>query len=171
MLNYNFVGKNLKCSRDNIKDEKYNDPRAIVEVFKGYYSSKIEGLDDFNDRQLITLRDKVFKATFQKIIDYRTDLEKLEDTYISLGGTEGDFNIKTLFNLHFIEPKFNSKIYLIRDIITNEQNRLAIRLKKWLFSYGNINKEKLWFDERPITFLKIIDEINYTLYKRKKTVN
>ena len=60
------------------------------------------------------------------------------------------------------------KIYLIRDIVQNSECKLEIRFRDWVYSFGNEHKEKLWYDERHITFLKMIDEINYLLYQRKE---
>lgn len=159
--------------RSGIFEEKKEvTPRLVNELYKENYSAKLVGLEKLKDNELKLFRELI-KKFFAEVMDYRNDLKSLEERYIEMNIFANDINTRTLFDIHFLNPlnRKVEKLYLVRDIIQNGNLRLEMRLRSWVFSFGNENKEKLWIDERHITFLKIIDEINFLLYKRNGKIN
>ncbi len=110
-------------------------------------------------------------------MDYKNDINTIMEKSISLECYSYEFNLDELFKLHFItylnqdKKTSREKLYFVRDISQDERCVIHLRFREWVYSFGNENKEKLWYDERPITFLKVIDEINYLLYQRNGKIN
>lgn len=168
-------GEHIK--RSILDDESVDiKPRIANELFKENYSAKIVGLENFKDEELVKLRE-VFKKTFAEVMDYKNDINTIMEKSISLECYSYEFNLDELFKLHFItylnqdKKTSREKLYFVRDISQDERCVIHLRFRKWVYSFGNENKEKLWYDERPITFLKVIDEINYLLYQRNGKIN
>lgn len=155
------------------EENKYITPRVANELYKEKAISKLVGLDKLKDKDLIILSNAL-KKTFAEVMNYRNDINYLIDKYVELDVYTNDYDIRALFEVAFttcldeVDKKGFEKIYLIRDIVQNSECKLEIRFRDWVYSFGNEHKEKLWYDERHITFLKMIDEINYLLYQRKE---
>ena len=135
---------------------------------KGLENLTIEELELFRDEILIKAHrlmedntmDNIKECTISpniKVDNY--DMEKFYNLTISYqAGKNVDWSGKEKRNVFYI-PIFKE---MWKDMLGN----LKCKLQDWVYSFGFEFKEKGWFDERYITFVKLMDVVNIEIKKR-----
>lgn len=135
---------------------------------KGLENLTIEELELFRDEILIKAHrlmedntmDNIKECTISpniKVDNY--DMEKFYNLTISYqAGKNVDWSGKEKRNVFYI-PIFKE---MWKDMLGN----LKCKLQDWVYSFGFEFEEKGWFDERYITFVKLIDIVNIEIKKR-----
>lgn len=135
---------------------------------KGLENLTIEELELFRDEILIKAHrlmedntmDNIKECTISpniKVDNY--DMEKFYNLTISYqAGKNVDWSGREKRNVFYI-PIFKE---MWKDMLGN----LKCKLQDWVYSFGFEFEEKGWFDERYITFVKLIDIVNIEIKKR-----
>ena len=135
---------------------------------KGLENLTIEELELFRDEILIKAHklmedntmDNIKECTISpniKVDNY--DIEKFYNLTISYqAGKNVDWSGKEKRNVFYI-PIFKE---MWKDMLGN----LKCKLQDWVYSFGFEFKERGWFDERYITFVKLMDVVNIEIKKR-----
>lgn len=135
---------------------------------KGLENLTIEELELFRDEILIKAHklmedntmDNIKECTISpniKVDNY--DMEKFYNLTISYqAGKNVDWSGKEKRNVFYI-PIFKE---MWKDMLGN----LKCKLQDWVYSFGFEFEEKGWFDERYITFVKLMDIVNIEIKKR-----
>ena len=135
---------------------------------KGLENLTIEELELFRDEILIKAHrlmedntmDNIKECTISpniKVDNY--DMEKFYNLTISYqAGKNVDWSGKEKRNVFYI-PIFKE---MWKDMLGN----LKCKLQDWVYSFGFEFEEKGWFDERYITFVKLMDVVNIEIKKR-----
>lgn len=135
---------------------------------KGLENLTIEELELFRDEILIKAHrlmedntmDNIKECTVSpniKVDNY--DMEKFYNLTISYqAGKNVDWSGREKRNVFYI-PIFKE---MWKDMLGN----LKCKLQDWVYSFGFEFEEKGWFDERYITFVKLIDIVNIEIKKR-----
>lgn len=135
---------------------------------KGLENLTIEELELFRDEILIKAHklmedntmDNIKECTISpniKVDNY--DMEKFYNLTISYqAGKNVDWSGKEKRNVFYI-PIFKE---MWKDMLGN----LKCKLQDWVYSFGFEFKERGWFDERYITFVKLMDVVNIEIKKR-----
>ena len=135
---------------------------------KGLENLTIEELELFRDEILIKAHrlmedntmDNIKECTISpniKVDNY--DMEKFYNLTISYqAGKNVDWSGKEKRNVFYI-PIFKE---MWKDMLGN----LKCKLQDWVYSFGFEFEERGWFDERYITFVKLIDIVNIEIKKR-----
>ena len=135
---------------------------------KGLENLTIEELELFRDEILIKAHrlmedntmDNIKECTISpniKVDNY--DMEKFYNLTISYqAGKNVDWSGREKRNVFYI-PIFKE---MWKDMLGN----LKCKLQDWVYSFGFEFKEKGWFDERYITFVKLMDVVNIEIKKR-----
>lgn len=135
---------------------------------KGLENLTIEELELFRDEILIKAHrlmedntmDNIKECTISpniKVDNY--DMEKFYNLTISYqAGKNVDWSGKEKRNVFYI-PIFKE---MWKDMLGN----LKCKLQDWVYSFGFEFKERGWFDERYITFVKLMDIVNIEIKKR-----
>ena len=135
---------------------------------KGLENLTIEELELFRDEILIKAHrlmedntmDNIKECTISpniKVDNY--DIEKFYNLTISYqAGKNVDWSGKEKRNVFYI-PIFKE---MWKDMLGN----LKCKLQDWVYSFGFEFEEKGWFDERYITFVKLMDVVNIEIKKR-----
>ena len=135
---------------------------------KGLENLTIEELELFRDEILIKAHrlmedntmDNIKECTISpniKVDNY--DMEKFYNLTISYqAGNNFDWSGREKENVFYI-PIFKE---MWKDMLGN----LKCKLQDWVYSFGFEFEEKGWFDERYITFVKLIDIVNIEIKKR-----
>ena len=135
---------------------------------KGLKDLTIEELELFRDEILIKAHrlmedntmDNIKECTISpniKVDNY--DMEKFYNLTISYqAGKNVDWSGREKRNVFYI-PIFKE---MWKDMLGN----LKCKLQDWVYSFGFEFEEKGWFDERYITFVKLIDIVNIEIKKR-----
>lgn len=135
---------------------------------KGLENLTIEELELFRDEILIKAHklmedntmDNIKECTISpniKVDNY--DMEKFYNLTISYqAGKNVDWSGREKRNVFYI-PIFKE---MWKDMLGN----LKCKLQDWVYSFGFEFEEKGWFDERYITFVKLMDVVNIEIKKR-----
>lgn len=135
---------------------------------KGLENLTIEELELFRDEILIkayrlmedNTMDNIKECTISpniKVDNY--DMEKFYNLTISYqAGKNVDWSGREKRNVFYI-PIFKE---MWKDMLGN----LKCKLQDWVYSFGFEFEEKGWFDERYITFVKLMDVVNIEIKKR-----
>ena len=135
---------------------------------KGLKDLTIEELELFRDEILIKAHrlmedntmDNIKECTISpniKVDNY--DMEKFYNLTISYqAGKNVDWSGREKRNVFYI-PIFKE---IWKDMLGN----LKCKLQDWVYSFGFEFEERGWFDERYITFVKLIDIVNIEIKKR-----
>lgn len=135
---------------------------------KGLENLTIEELELFRDEILIkayrlmedNTMDNIKECTISpniKVDNY--DMEKFYNLTISYqAGKNVDWSGREKRNVFYI-PIFKE---MWKDMLGN----LKCKLQDWVYSFGFEFKERGWFDERYITFVKLMDVVNIEIKKR-----
>lgn len=135
---------------------------------KGLENLTIEELELFRDEILIKAHrlmedntmDNIKECTISpniKVDNY--DMEKFYNLTISYqAGKNVDWSGKEKRNVFYI-PIFKE---MWKDMLGN----LKCKLQDWVYSFGFEFEEKGWFDERYITFVKLMDIVNIEIKRR-----
>lgn len=135
---------------------------------KGLENLTIEELELFRDEILIKAHklmedntmDNIKECTISpniKVDNY--DMEKFYNLTISYqAGKNVDWSGREKRNVFYI-PIFKE---MWKDMLGN----LKCKLQDWVYSFGFEFKEKGWFDERYITFVKLMDIVNIEIKRR-----
>ena len=135
---------------------------------KGLENLTIEELELFRDEILIKAHrlmedntmDNIKECTISpniKVDNY--DMEKFYNLTISYqAGKNVDWSGREKRNVFYI-PIFKE---MWKDMLGN----LKCKLQDWVYSFGFEFEERGWFDERYITFVKLIDIVNIEIKKR-----
>ena len=135
---------------------------------KGLKDLTIEELELFRDEILIKAHrlmedntmDNIKECTISpniKVDNY--DMEKFYNLTISYqAGKNVDWSGKEKRNVFYI-PIFKE---MWKDMLGN----LKCKLQDWVYSFGFEFEERGWFDERYITFVKLMDVVNIEIKKR-----
>ena len=135
---------------------------------KGLENLTIEELELFRDEILIKAHrlmedntmDNIKECTISpniKVDNY--DMEKFYNLTISYqAGKNVDWSGREKRNVFYI-PIFKE---MWKDMLGN----LKCKLQDWVYSFGFEFEEKGWFDERYITFVKLMDIVNIEIKKR-----
>ena len=135
---------------------------------KGLENLTIEELELFRDEILIKAHrlmedntmDNIKECTISpniKVDNY--DMEKFYNLTISYqAGKNVDWSGKEKRNVFYI-PIFKE---MWKDMLGN----LKCKLQDWVYSFGFEFEERGWFDERYITFVKLMDVVNIEIKKR-----
>ncbi|WP_338982480.1 hypothetical protein LDK15_05565 [Fusobacterium nucleatum] len=135
---------------------------------KGLKDLTIEELELFRDEILIKAHrlmedntmDNIKECTISpniKVDNY--DMEKFYNLTISYqAGKNVDWSGREKRNVFYI-PIFKE---MWKDMLGN----LKCKLQDWVYSFGFEFKERGWFDERYITFVKLMDVVNIEIKKR-----
>lgn len=135
---------------------------------KGLENLTIEELELFRDEILIKAHklmedntmDNIKECTISpniKVDNY--DMEKFYNLTISYqAGKNVDWSGREKRNVFYI-PIFKE---MWKDMLGN----LKCKLQDWVYSFGFEFEEKGWFDERYVTFVKLIDIVNIEIKKR-----
>lgn len=135
---------------------------------KGLENLTIEELELFRDEILIKAHklmedntmDNIKECTVSpniKVDNY--DMEKFYNLTISYqAGKNVDWSGREKRNVFYI-PIFKE---MWKDMLGN----LKCKLQDWVYSFGFEFKEKGWFDERYITFVKLMDIVNIEIKRR-----
>lgn len=135
---------------------------------KGLENLTIEELELFRDEILIKAHrlmedntmDNIKECTISpniKVDNY--DIEKFYNLTISYqAGKNVDWSGREKRNVFYI-PIFKE---MWKDMLGN----LKCKLQDWVYSFGFEFEERGWFDERYITFVKLIDIVNIEIKKR-----
>lgn len=135
---------------------------------KGLKDLTIEELELFRDEILIKAHrlmedntmDNIKECTISpniKVDNY--DMEKFYNLTISYqAGKNVDWSGREKRNVFYI-PIFKE---MWKDMLGN----LKCKLQDWVYSFGFEFEEKGWFDERYITFVKLMDVVNIEIKKR-----
>ena len=135
---------------------------------KGLKDLTIEELELFRDEILIKAHrlmedntmDNIKECTISpniKVDNY--DMEKFYNLTISYqAGKNVDWSGREKRNVFYI-PIFKE---MWKDMLGN----LKCKLQDWVYSFGFEFEERGWFDERYITFVKLIDIVNIEIKKR-----
>ena len=135
---------------------------------KGLENLTIEELELFRDEILIKAHrlmedntmDNIKECTISpniKVDNY--DMEKFYNLTISYqAGKNVDWSGREKRNVFYI-PIFKE---MWKDMLGN----LKCKLQDWVYSFGFEFEEKSWFDERYITFVKLMDIVNIEIKRR-----
>ena len=135
---------------------------------KGLENLTIEELELFRDEILIKAHrlmedntmDNIKECTISpniKVDNY--DMEKFYNLTISYqAGKNVDWSGREKRNVFYI-PIFKE---MWKDMLGN----LKCKLQDWVYSFGFEFEEKGWFDERYITFVKLMDIVNIEIKRR-----
>ena len=135
---------------------------------KGLENLTIEELELFRDEILIKAHrlmedntmDNIKECTISpniKVDNY--DMEKFYNLTISYqAGKNVDWSGREKRNVFYI-PIFKE---MWKDMLGN----LKCKLQDWVYSFGFEFEERGWFDERYITFVKLMDVVNIEIKKR-----
>lgn len=135
---------------------------------KGLENLTIEELELFRDEILIKAHrlmedntmDNIKECTISpniKVDNY--DMEKFYNLTISYqAGKNVDWSGREKRNVFYI-PIFKE---MWKDMLGN----LKCKLQDWVYSFGFEFEERGWFDERYITFVKLMDIVNIEIKKR-----
>lgn len=135
---------------------------------KGLENLTIEELELFRDEILIKAHklmedntmDNIKECTISpniKVDNY--DMEKFYNLTISYqAGKNVDWSGREKRNVFYI-PIFKE---MWKDMLGN----LKCKLQDWVYSFGFEFKERGWFDERYITFVKLMDIVNIEIKRR-----
>ena len=159
--------------------KQYYGANVIARALSGVIGKEdidIQGLKDLTIEELELFRDEILIKAHRLMEDNTMDnikectispnikvdnydMEKFYNLTISYqAGKNVDWSGKEKRNVFYI-PIFKE---MWKDMLGN----LKCKLQDWVYSFGFEFKERGWFDERYITFVKLMDVVNIEIKKR-----
>ena len=160
--------------------KQYYGANVIARALSGVIGKEdidIQGLKDLTIEELELFRDEILIKAHRLMED--NTMDNIKECTISPNIKVDNYDMEKFYNLTISYQAGNNfdwsgrekenvfYIPIFKEMWKDMLGNLKCKLQDWVYSFGFEFKEKGWFDERYITFVKLIDIVNIEILNRK----